>query len=403
MATLSDYEDLLKTQYPAARLEDLVSFDCPLYKILPKDTSFKGDSAVVPLHTRNTNRGSVDFATASGNTGTAGTKKFVIQRQKDYGLASLDRETMLASEGNEAAFLSSFKFYMDDAIDTVGNSLKIKLYGNGSGKIGAISANSDVSGETIYLDAYGDAIHFQENMIIQFSSVEGTNPHTGTATVRSVDPDLGTVTFTAPLSGSVSGVAAGDIMYRKGDVGVGLTGIRGWIPDVSPTESDNFMGVNRSINPVILAGHRITASGSSVRQDLIKLATKIGQWGGRPDYCLMSFNDWFTLSVEMAGSSGDVRYVNPQSGELNVPFESILLRTPAGVVKCVPDTYCPEGRKYMIQSNVWKLRSLGQTPHIFANDGKMIREASADAYEIRVGYYAQLACEAPSYNGVCVG
>lgn len=407
MASLSDYEDLLKTQYPKARLEDLVSFDCPLYKILPKDPNFKGDSAVVPLHTRNTNRASSDFSTASNNTGTAGTNKFIITRQKDYGLASLDRETMMASEGNEAAFLSLFKFYMDDAIDAVGNSLKIKLYGSGSGKLGKISADSDTSGETIYLDAYGDCIKFQPGMVIQFSQTEGSGglrDSGNTAEVRAVDPDLGTVTFTEPITSTVSGVSAGDTMYRKGDYAKGITGLAGWIPSVSPVQGDNFMGgVDRSVNPVILAGHRTTASGSSIRQDLIQLATKIGSYGGRPDYALLSFATWNTLANEISGSSGDIRYIDPKSGELNIPFETILLRAPGGLIRCVADTYCPDGVKYIIQSNVWKLRSLGQTPHIFANDGKMIRESGSDSYEVRVGYYAQLACEAPSWNGVCVG
>jgi hypothetical protein len=53
----------------------------------------------------------------------------------------------------------------------------------------------------------------------------------------------------------------------------------------------------------------------------------------------------------------------------------------------------------MLQLDVWKLYSLGKAPRILDADGlKMLRESSADAVEVRAGYYAQLGCRAPGWN-----
>jgi hypothetical protein len=53
----------------------------------------------------------------------------------------------------------------------------------------------------------------------------------------------------------------------------------------------------------------------------------------------------------------------------------------------------------MLQLDVWKLYSLGKCPRILDSDGlKMLRESSADAVQVRVGYYAQVGCRAPGWN-----
>ena len=55
----------------------------------------------------------------------------------------------------------------------------------------------------------------------------------------------------------------------------------------------------------------------------------------------------------------------------------------------------------MLTKDTWKLYSLGAAPKILDSDGlKMLREASADSVEVRVGYYAQLGSNAPGFNGI---
>jgi hypothetical protein len=49
----------------------------------------------------------------------------------------------------------------------------------------------------------------------------------------------------------------------------------------------------------------------------------------------------------------------------------------------------------------WKLYSLGAAPKMLELDGlPMLRITDDDAYEGRMGYYANLGCTAPGFNAV---
>lgn len=86
--------------------------------------------------------------------------------------------------------------------------------------------------------------------------------------------------------------------------------------------------------------------------------------------------------------------VNPEIG-----FRGILINGPRGPIRVVPDQNCPSDRAFMLQMDRWKLYSLGKAPKLLESDGmKMLRESNADAVEVRVGYYAQLGCDAPGFN-----
>jgi hypothetical protein len=58
---------------------------------------------------------------------------------------------------------------------------------------------------------------------------------------------------------------------------------------------------------------------------------------------------------------------------------------------------------YVLQRNTCKLYSLKAAPHIFDLDNEglspqFLREATADNYEVRTGWYAVLGVSCPGYN-----
>ena len=72
---------------------------------------------------------------------------------------------------------------------------------------------------------------------------------------------------------------------------------------------------------------------------------------------------------------------------------------PAGEIKIVPDLNCNPDVIYLLQLDTWSLNSLGAAPQFLdLDDNKILRDAGADAYEVRLGYYGQLGCSAPGYN-----
>jgi hypothetical protein len=53
----------------------------------------------------------------------------------------------------------------------------------------------------------------------------------------------------------------------------------------------------------------------------------------------------------------------------------------------------------MLQLDTWSLNTLGEAPMFLDLDNnRMLRESAADAYEVRLGYYGNIACNAPGYN-----
>jgi len=93
-----------------------------------------------------------------------------------------------------------------------------------------------------------------------------------------------------------------------------------------------------------------------------------------------------------------VQYVDKHVGP-EIGFRGIKIHGPRGPITVIPDQNCPQDRAFMLSMQYWKLYSLGKAPKILDSDGlKMLRESSADAVEVRVGFYAQLGCRAPGFN-----
>ena len=72
----------------------------------------------------------------------------------------------------------------------------------------------------------------------------------------------------------------------------------------------------------------------------------------------------------------------------------------AGPVKCVSDINVPQSQIFCLQLDSWDLFSLNAAPHILDYDNQQIlRVSDDDAYQIRIGSYANLRCRAPAFNG----
>ena len=82
-------------------------------------------------------------------------------------------------------------------------------------------------------------------------------------------------------------------------------------------------------------------------------------------------------------------------------FSGLTLQGDTGEIRIIPDRYALYNAVPVITLDSWELGSMGKAIDIFdrESDQEMLREASADAYELRVGGYLNLACHAPGHNG----
>lgn len=345
---------------------------------------------VIPVHFGNPQGASADFTTAKANKTASKLKDFTITRVKDYSLASIDNETMEASEGNSNAFMEAVGFEIDGAIHTAARRLAIAVYGSGTGKIGKI-ATGGIASLVITLDQAEDITNFEVNQKLNFSTADGGGTVKATEPlVTAVDRNNGKITVS-----DVTGLAAADFIFVDGDYDAKLKGLQAWMP--ATVTSTAFFGMDRSVDASRLGGIQIDGSNKPIEEALIEAASRIAREGGKPTHVFMSYAKYSDLEKSLGSK---VQYVDVKASP-DVGFRGVVLNGPRGPMKIIPDQNCPAGKAFMLQLDTWKLYSLKKAPHILNLEGlKTLRENDADSIELRVGSYCQLACSAPGYNGV---
>ena len=405
---MTTFDAALKVHYTDDRVKNIVYKNNPLLAMLPKMERFGGKNLPIPIQFGVPGSRSANFANALAQKNAAFSgginrssrfEDYVLTRVKDYCLASIDKETLEASVGNPNAFMEAAATEIDSAINSCTRSLATALYRDGTGTIGVAGAVAAAGGgapASITLATTDDVVNFEVGMRIQGIDAGGV-VHSGNV-ITAVDRDLGIITV--PTLGSI---AAADSLFCEGDRNAKISGLAAWVPGTAPVLGDSFFGVDRSVDTSRLAGVRATSAGAGNKvESLIKASARLAREGGRPTHCFMNHTDYGMLLEEL---DGKVRYCEVQSYErADISFAALQLHTPSGTVTVVPDHNCPPTVCYLLQMDTWKLYSLGGAPKILQTDGlRFLRESSSDGVEVRVGYYAQLGCNAPGYNCVITG
>lgn len=255
----------------------------------------------------------------------------------------------------------------------------------------------------IVLSNSSDVVQFEVNMVLQANPTDGGTPRAALGYVIAVDRSNGIVTVSATgfggPAGSPAGWLANDFLLVQGDNNAKIKGLSAWLPAAAPTSSDNFFGVNRSVDTVRLAGVRYNGSAQSIEEALIDSSSLLAREGGKPDVAVTNFASWSALEKSLGSK---IQYVDlkslPENAE--IAFRGIMVNGANSLIKVFPDRNCPALTCYLLQMNTWCLESLGDAPQILRyGDGlEMLRVYNADAGEVRVGYYAQLRTNAPGWN-----
>lgn len=397
---LSKYAPALKQYYSNTRVENMVYRDHPFMAMLVKDENFYGKNLPLPIIIGTPQRRSASFAVALANGSSSTLRDFLLTRKKDYSLASIDNETAEASENDKGAFLKALTVETDGAFQAASISMASSLFRDGSGAIGQI-ATGGISGAVVTLADPEEVVNFEVGMSIQFAefkSTGGFRDSGATLNIIAVNRDIGTITFDANVS-TVSGVVAADFMFAEGDRNSKISGLDAWLPSTAPTGGDNFFGVDRSVDPVRLAGVRIDGTAMPIEEAFIKGGARVNREGGNPDVAFCSYSKWEQLNKALGSK---VQYnVTQAYGRADIGFQGIAVKTNKGVMNVIADPFCPDDKGYLLTSKSWKLYSLKKAIRILDLDGnKMLRETNADAVQLRIGGYTQLGCNAPGHNGV---
>lgn len=402
---LTSLNPVLKELYDDQKVLNEVYKTNPTLAMMPKMTEAGGKYYPQPVQIGVSQGRSSTFSTAQTNQTSDVFREFLVTLASDYSLATLDNKTLLSARTDKQAFVNAAKVQVDGAIRSIKNSLGSALFRSGTGTIGQISS---ITTGVIVLASALDVVQFEIGMVLQANATDGGTPRAALGYVISVNRSAGTVTVSASLggvAGNPSGWAGNDYLLVQGDNNAKIAGLAGWLPFVAPTAGDNWYGVDRSIDTVRLAGNRKDASNQSIEEGIQDFLTQIAINDGAPDYFITNPNSYVALQKAL-GSKAQIVELAAEMGKdyrAVVGFKALEIQMSGMTVKVLQDRNCPAMFGYALQMDTWKLISLGDAPQILtygAEGLEVLRVSNADAAELRVGYYANLVCNAPAYNGV---
>jgi len=387
---------LFKTRFTPQMVQEIVYKQSPFFAMVNKDTNFVGDSEKIPLIYNDNQNVSSNFAIANGGTSSVESVAFLLTRTKKYATGFIDHETMLAAETNEGAFMRAFETEMKSMMRSVANDISFGLIGGKSGARGQIGTYTSAT-STIELTNPRDIVNIKRNMIIQASATKsGGTVRSGSIVVATVDREAGSFTFT----GSITGLADNDYIYRAGDYDNEIAGLDAWIPyaDRSTVLASSFFGVTRSTDATRLGGWAKDYSAQPIEEAIIDGAALLGDEGAETDTCLMNPLDFAALQKSLGSK---VQYI--QTGvqmDAMISFEGIVVQGPNGPIRVYAERHVPRGYMYLLQLDTWTLKSLGEPVRVFDADGlQALRSPNRDGVDIRIQGYMNLACYAPGFNG----
>lgn len=394
---------ILKEVYDGQIVEFDGYVDNPAFAMVPKATDFYGEDFPIPLAYGTGQGRSSNFTNAQANQSPTQYAKFRLTRKRDYAIGTVDNETAEASENTKGAFESVFTDAVDKQITNITNSIASAMFRSGTGSIGLIATGGITSG-VITLDDPSSVSQFELNMVLQANATDGgASPRSALGYVIARDVTAGTVTVASSgLGGSAAtptSWAAGDYLLVQGDLNSKISGFPAWLLNAAPSGSDNFYGVNRSADRWRLAGGYYNGAAQSIEEAATDAMNLLGREGGSPNVMFTNFGSYSSLEKSL-GAKVIYNKVSAKVGDAEIGFEGIKLAGQKGAITVIPDRNCPEQTAHLLTLKTWKLRSLGECPKVmkYKDTNLALRVNNADAMEFRIGYYANLGCNAPGWN-----
>lgn len=398
---LTAHDAALKQHYTADKVEDMTYRKNPMFALTPKMEKFGGKNLPIVIVYGNPQGRSKTFANAQTRSTATSTKStdFILTRVKDYSIATIDNETLEASANDADAFIDASTVEIDGAINSLTRSISIGMYRDDSAYVGQVLAEPSTNATTfvVTLKSPDDATNFELNQIVViYSAKSGGSLRTSDGSddeFEIVGVNRGE-TATLTLSGSydASGdIDADDYIFIEGDRGLGISGLEAWNPDSDPSATE-FFGVDRSVDPTRLAGHRLDVSTTPIEEALIEGDAAVGRDQFQIDHYFMAHSRLKELKKSLGSK---VQYVNMMANP-RVGFQGVMVDGNNGPIKCVADQNCPAARIRGLAMQYSKFYTLGKAVKCLDSDGlTKLRQASDDGVEVRYGFRGNYGNRAP--------
>jgi hypothetical protein len=173
-----------------------------------------------------------------------------------------------------------------------------------------------------------------------------------------------------------------------------MQGIQAWVPYGGVATNDSFLGVNRSTDPVRLAGNFLDCTQLAVEDAFIQAANNVAKQGGKLTHFFIPYNKYAQLLKSQSAKVTIIEEVNP-----DISFDGLQVLTAKGPVIVMPDRNCPADRMFGLSIDTWAYTHVGDPVQMFNLDGNTwLRQATSDGLEIRFFSMGNLVCRVPAHN-----
>lgn len=340
------------------------------------------------IHTgRNSGIGARNEMEALPEAGRQQTAEAVLNLKYQYAAIELSGQTFELATKAYQTFADAVDMEMERIKDDLSKDRNRQYFGNGNGKVATVVS---VAAQVITFDTIQ---HIQDDEVLDIVVAATGASHGSAVVVTAVNETTKAVTVT----GTLSGVIAGDIAVRKGSWNREWTGLDAIISDTSTLYSvdPNVTRVWKS--PVVALNGALTEAVWK------RMADRIARNGGKTTVM------WTTPGVERAYwqlLSGQRRFVNPKDyagGYTGLEFNA----GSSGAIPILTDWDAPAGKSYFVNEkaiNMYRAHGF----KFMDRDGSMWtqkRDAAGayDAYTARLFEYSELGTNRRNTHGVVTG
>lgn len=399
--TMARANSALKTLFPAKRIESMDQGKQPFREWCPTATDFYGRNLELPVRSGPVPGVANGFGEAQAQKGSSTYVHFTLTRVKQYIMISFDNEALEASERDVGGYMNLKEAEIEAAFARIKQQMGADMQGNGSGRIGTVTA---VNSNTLTVGE-ADIVHFEIGMrIVSFAtnaagaSATSSGPK-GYMVVGSVDPDNNQITLNT-TDGDTAAQDGVDTTTDKflapwGSVGNAMSGTNIWVPSDRTILGTPFKGVTRSLFGSRLAGAYYDGSATgSIAEALERALARGAKEGCRPEVAWMNYNRFQDLSLDLGS-----RAVRESYKVGSFAYDSFKIASGGREVRVMADQNFDDTDCLIATRASWKFHTLKNAPRFMGKNGQdLILEPAADGWELRIGWYGEMECLAPLDN-----
>lgn len=387
MVTMETADNALKSFYLDAVSEALNLNVNPLLAQIRQSTADVWGKDVRKLVRYGVN-GGIGAGTETGTLPAAGGNnyvQFVASLKNLYGTIEISDKAMRASANNEGAFVNLLNDEMQSLVRSSAFNFGRMLYGDGSGKLCAVSAVD--TGNKITVD---DVAGIAEGMIVDFYTTSGAMISGAMGrTVLSVDraEKIIVVDGTA-LNTTIVPVGSEVVLQHSHDCEI--TGLGALFSD-----SDTLYGVDRAAHPWMKP--YVKTEAGMLDENILQTAidTIEENSGSKVNFIVCSWGVKRALVAYYNQYKTYAPTMEIKGGYKALSFNGIPV---------VADRFCPAGTLYMLNTDDFCLHQLCDWQWLENEDGKILKQiAGKPVYTATLVKYAELVCSRPFGQGMLTG